>query len=112
MALQMLAERVAMYMQAYTLYSSVRPFGLSAVVVGWDAPADKSRRSEGKPALYMIEPSGVFWGYRGCAIGKGRTLAKTEIEKLKLDEQTVEETLVDAARMCVFPLSPLLGQPR
>lgn len=38
-------------------------------------------------------------GYRGCAIGKGRQLAKTEIEKLKLEELTAEEALVEAARM-------------
>jgi hypothetical protein len=40
-------------------------------------------------------------GYRGCAIGKGRQLAKTEIEKLALDELTAEEALVEAARMYV-----------
>ena len=65
---QILAERLALYFQAYTLYSSVRPFGLSALVAGWDAPASVEgtdelveRRSEGKPALYMVEPSGTFW---------------------------------------------------
>ncbi|GAA5868328.1 hypothetical protein JCM1840_005639 [Sporobolomyces johnsonii] len=103
---KILAERLAMYFQAYTLYSSVRPFGLSALVAGWDAPAAiegsdtlVERRSEGKPALYMVEPSGTFWGYRGIAIGKGRQLAKTEIEKLPLDTLTAEEALVEAARI-------------
>ncbi len=38
-------------------------------------------------------------GYRGVATGKGKTEAKTEIEKLALDEMTVEEALVEAARM-------------
>lgn len=41
----------------------------------------------------------MYWGYRGVAIGKGRQLAKTEIEKLKLDELTAEEALVEAARI-------------
>lgn len=41
----------------------------------------------------MIEPSGVYWGYRGCATGKGRQLAKTEIEKLDLDNLTCEEAV-------------------
>lgn len=40
------------YVQMYTLYSSVRPFG-SSVIIG---TVDK----EG-PQLYMIEPSGVYW---------------------------------------------------
>jgi 20S proteasome subunit alpha 7 len=65
---QILAERVALYFQAYTLYSSVRPFGLSAILAGWDSPISTTgsdtvveRREEGKPQLYMIEPSGTFW---------------------------------------------------
>lgn len=45
----------------------------------------------------------IIQGYRGCAIGKGRQLAKTEIEKLKLDEMTAQEALVEAARMSVIP---------
>ena len=49
------------------------------------------------PALYMIEPNGVYWGYRGCATGKGRQLAKTEIEKLDLDNLTCEEAVKHAA---------------
>ncbi|GAB1297503.1 Proteasome subunit alpha type-3 [Apodemus speciosus] len=34
--------------------------------------------------LYMIDPSGVSYGYWGCAIGKARQAAKTEIEKLQV----------------------------
>lgn len=49
----------------------------------------------------MVEPSGVYWGYRGSAVGKGRQLAKTEIEKLKLDEITVRDAVKEAARMWV-----------
>jgi 20S proteasome subunit alpha 7 len=103
----MLAERLSLYFQAYTLYSSVRPFGLSAIVAGWDSPSNantKEKKALGEPKLFCVEPSGVYWGYRGCAIGKGRQLARTEIEKLKLEDLTVEEALVDAARMYVrFP---------
>jgi 20S proteasome subunit alpha 7 len=49
-----------MYFQAYTLYSSVRPFGLSAIIAGWDSVTDESKKSEGVPALYCVEPSGVY----------------------------------------------------
>ncbi|GAA5860900.1 hypothetical protein JCM3774_003180 [Rhodotorula dairenensis] len=103
---KILAERLALYLQAYTLYSSVRPFGLSVVLAGWDSPVSTAgsdtvveRKAEGKPALYMIEPSGTYCGYRGVATGKGKTEAKTEIEKLALDEMTAEEALVEAARI-------------
>lgn len=76
-----LASRLGGYVQAYTLYSSVRPFGVSAIVGGWDSEADmgvdgqvgtgpstgaggKSNDASvkrGGPALYMIEPSGLYW---------------------------------------------------
>lgn len=41
------------YAQAYTLYSSVRPFGVTAIIGGMD--------EEGGPGLWMVEPSGVGW---------------------------------------------------
>ncbi|KAI9190196.1 putative proteasome subunit alpha type-7 [Blastocladiella emersonii ATCC 22665] len=85
-----LADRLSSYVQAYTLYSSVRPFG-SAVILGtFDHTG---------PALYMIDPAGNFFGYRGIAIGKGKQLAKTEIEKLKLDELSVRDAVREAARI-------------
>ena len=48
-----LAERLGLYCQAYTLYSSVRPFGIAAVLAGVD-------RAKG-PQLFCIEPNGVYW---------------------------------------------------
>ncbi|KAJ2514870.1 putative proteasome subunit alpha type-7 [Coemansia sp. RSA 1939] len=85
-----IAERLAMYVQAYTLYSSVRPFGVSTLLACTDAKG---------PQLYMIEPSGYYVGYRGCAVGKGKQVAKTEIEKLDLDNMTVREAVKEAARI-------------
>jgi 20S proteasome subunit alpha 7 len=74
-----LADRMGSYVQAYTLYSSVRPFGVTAIVGGVDAelepPVDgqvgsgpttgsggkKAGKKHGGPFLYMIEPSGLYW---------------------------------------------------
>lgn len=80
-----LAARLAGYVQAYTLYSSVRPFGVTAIMGGWDSeselPVDGQVGSgptsgaggkladndkgemipRGGPGLYMIEPSGLYW---------------------------------------------------
>lgn len=92
---KIIAERVGQYVQAYTLYSSVRPFGVSILV----AVLDKSG-----PGLYMIEPSGVYFGYLGCATGKGKQVAKTELEKLKLGVLSCREAVVEAARMYVLDL--------
>lgn len=87
---QILADRMGLYMQAYTLYSSVRPFGITSIMGCIDRYG---------PALYMTEPNGVYWGYRGCATGKGRQLAKTEIEKLDLDNITCKDALKHVALM-------------
>lgn len=114
-----LANRMGSYVQVYTLYSSVRPFGVTSIVGGWDpeieVPVDgqvgsgpsfgaggkKSGSKHGGPFLYMIEPSGLYWGYYGAATGKGRQSAKSELEKLDLaaGNLTLEEGVKEAARI-------------
>jgi len=114
-----LAQRMGGYLQAYTLYSSVRPFGITAIVAGWDSeielPVDgqvgygpsigSGGKVEGKtyggPGLYMIEPSGLYWGYYGAATGKGRQAAKAELEKLDLAARTLslKDGVMEAARI-------------
>ncbi|PAV21277.1 20S proteasome subunit [Pyrrhoderma noxium] len=88
--LKVLADRLGLYVQAYTLYSSVRPFGSSALLGGVDKDG---------PELLVIEPSGVYYGYNGAAVGKGQQLAKTELEKLKFNELTTREAVIEAARI-------------
>lgn len=74
-----LANRLGSYVQAFTLYSSVRPFGVTAIVGGWDSEAELAVDGQvgsgpksgaggkvpgaktGGPGLYMIEPSGLYW---------------------------------------------------
>ncbi|KAF9057728.1 20S proteasome subunit [Panaeolus papilionaceus] len=88
--LKAIVDRLGLYVQAYTLYSSVRPFGISTILGGVD---------ESGPSLFVVEPSGVFFGYNGAAVGKGRQLAKTELEKLKLNELSMHEAVMEAARI-------------
>ncbi|EGY20654.1 proteasome component C1 [Verticillium dahliae VdLs.17] len=114
-----LASRMGGYLQAYTLYSSVRPFGITAIVAGFDPstplPVDgevgsgpaagpggvKPNQKHGGPGLYMIEPSGLYWGYYGAATGKGRQAAKAELEKLDLGGEgiSLEQAVKEAARI-------------
>jgi 20S proteasome subunit alpha 7 len=58
------------------------------------------------PKLFCIEPSGVYYGYRACAVGKGKILAKTELEKIVSKEgeegfegMSVREGVMEVARM-------------
>lgn len=107
------------YLQAYTLYSSVRPFGITGIIAGWDSelelPVDgqvgsgpsvgaggkATDKKYGGPGLYMIEPSGLYWGYYGAATGKGRQTAKAELEKLELEkgELSLSDGVKEAARI-------------
>lgn len=85
-----LADRMAQFVAAHTLYNSVRPFGVTAILGGID--------SDG-PHLYMLEPSGTCWGYKGAATGKGRQTAKAELEKiLDRTEETGGLTAAEAVK--------------
>lgn len=85
-----LMDRLGIYVQNYTCYNSVRPFGIVSIVGGVD---------ENGPHLYMIEPSGTYWGYNGAATGKGRQSAKSELEKLDFESLTVSEAVKHAAKI-------------
>jgi 20S proteasome subunit alpha 7 len=82
-----------MYEHAYTCYGSVRPFGISTIVAGVDKTG---------PQLFVVEPSGSYYGYRASAVGKGRQLAKTELEKLDLANISVKQGVMEVARMWVL----------
>jgi 20S proteasome subunit alpha 7 len=84
-----LADRMGSYVQAYTLYSSVRPFGVTAIIGGWDSEAElpvdgqvgsgpqvgsggkQDGAKHGGPSLYMIEPSGLYWVFAPLNVRQG-----------------------------------------
>jgi len=86
-----LVQRVSAYMHAYTLYSSIRPFGATSMLGSWSKEAGAQ--------LYCIEPSGTGYGYWGCAAGKAKSAAKTELEKIKMTEMTCAELIKEAAKI-------------
>eukprot|EP00111_Clytia_hemisphaerica_P016101 TCONS_00047654-protein len=89
--LKYLVDKISGYIHAYTLYSALRPFGCSVFLGSYE-------KLDG-PELYMIEPSGVSYGYYGCASGKARQNAKTEIEKLQLENLTCKEAVKEVAKI-------------
>ncbi|XP_068147151.1 proteasome subunit alpha type-3 [Drosophila tropicalis] len=91
--LKHLCDRVSGYIHAYTLYSAVRPFGISVLLASWD-------ETDG-PQLYKIEPSGSSFGYYACASGKAKQQAKTEMEKFKFAEMDTE-TLIKRAGEIIY----------
>lgn len=91
---EILAERMGLFMHAYTLYWSIRPFGCS-ILIGC---VDKETK---KPSLFCIDPSGMTYKYTGTAVGKGSQAAKTEIEKVFATnpDLTCEQALVHVAKI-------------
>lgn len=71
-----LAERVANFVHAHTLYMSYRPLGCAVLI---------SAADRGRNALYLIDNSGSMHGYFGCALGKGRQPANVLLERLGRD---------------------------
>ncbi|KAI7690264.1 hypothetical protein SSS_05147 [Sarcoptes scabiei] len=86
--LKYLKDRVAMYMHAYTLYSALRPFGCSVLFASYD--------SFDGPQLFCLDPSGISWGYKGCAVGKNKQAAKTELEKIKFSAMSARALIKEA----------------
>lgn len=80
-----LADRLAMKVQMQTVYQSMRPFGSSLILAAHDHIKGLG--------LYMIEPSGACFEYYGCASGRGKQLARNEIEKGNFREKTVQEAI-------------------
>jgi 20S proteasome subunit alpha 7 len=51
--------------------------------------------------IYLIEPSGLCYEYKAWAVGKHRQAAKTEIEKLKLDELSINQLVKEIVRILI-----------
>lgn len=81
-----LANRMGNFFHAYTTYGGYRPFGLATVVAAFDEVKQEA-------FLHMVEPSGTHYQYNGCAMGKARQAAKTEIEKINFANMPVAEGL-------------------
>lgn len=80
------------YVHKNTLFGHVRPYGVGLLMGVYDTDG---------PQLYAVEPSGLSYGYYAYTMGKGRQLAKSEIEKLKLQTITCREAIQEVTRMYV-----------
>merc|ERR1711988_1120979 len=85
-----LAERMGSFMHLFTVYWSVRPFGSSALM---------GVNSRDGYELYLLEPSGTAYRYFATAIGKAKQAAKTELEKLSLEELSARDALFEVSKI-------------
>ncbi|XP_040293025.1 proteasome subunit alpha type-7 isoform X1 [Bufo bufo] len=65
-------------LQRYTQSNGRRPFGISALIVGFDF--------DGTPRLYQTDPSGTYHAWKANAIGRGAKSVREFLEKHYTDE--------------------------
>ena len=85
-----LASRVAEYMHIFTTYFFFRPFGCSVLIASY---------SDDGPQLFAADPSGTSAGYHAIALGKAKTVAKSELEKLDFSTLTCREAVKKAVEI-------------
>ena len=92
-----LVKDICDYKQFYTQVGGARPFGVSLLFAGI---------TNGKPELYMTDPTGIFFAYKATAIGEGETELKEMLEKQHRDNMTIE----DGLKLAVRALKKTLGK--
>ena len=81
---RMLVRDTADVMQSFTQRGGVRPFGVSALMAGYDDMG---------PHLYQVDPSGIHLEWKATAIGKNFVNAKTFLEKRYEDGMELEDAI-------------------
>eukprot|EP00743_Colponemidia_sp_Colp-15_P000342 GILK01000394.1.p1 GENE.GILK01000394.1~~GILK01000394.1.p1 ORF type:complete len:271 (-),score=39.06 GILK01000394.1:67-825(-) len=79
------ARFIARTQQKYTQRGGVRPFGISTLIVGFDA--------DGTPGLYQTDPSGTYSAWRANSIGRNSKTVREFLEKNHKEGLSDEETI-------------------
>ena len=83
-----LGHRVGSRMHVNTAVGRYRPYGVSVLLATY---------ADDGPQLQVIDPSGTVLGYYACAVGSGKTVAKTHLEKIDFSTVTCREAVKLAA---------------
>lgn len=96
-ATKILVKEICDIKQSYTQYGGARPFGVSIMFIGID---------EDKPALYVTEPTGIYFEYKATAMGENAELVKDMLKKEYSESMSME----DATKLCIKVLRKVLGK--
>ncbi|KAJ8376824.1 hypothetical protein SKAU_G00074040 [Synaphobranchus kaupii] len=85
---------IATLKQRYTQSNGRRPFGISALIVGFDF--------DGTPRLYQTDPSGTYHAWKANAIGRSAKTVREFLEKNYTDEAIASDN--DAIKLVMKAL--------
>ncbi|NXC84299.1 PSA7 protein, partial [Cercotrichas coryphoeus] len=94
---------IASLKQRYTQSNGRRPFGISALIVGFDF--------DGTPRLYQTDPSGTYHAWKANAIGRGAKSVREFLEKnytdeaIETDDLTIKLVIKALLEVRLFPIS-------
>lgn len=92
-----LVKDICDFKQFYTQVGGARPFGVSLLFAGI---------TNGKPELYLTDPTGIFFAFKATAMGEAETELKDLLEKQYKDNMAIEDGLKLAVRI----LKKVLGK--
>ncbi|KPJ00717.1 Proteasome subunit alpha type-7-like [Papilio xuthus] len=95
--LEYITRFIAEQKQKYTQSNGRRPYGISCLIAGFDYDGDGH--------LFQTEPSGTFYEWKACSIGRGEKTAREFLEKHYNDTATsTEKGTIKLAIMCLLEI--------
>lgn len=91
-----LVKEISNIKQAFTQYGGARPFGVSLLFAGIN----------GKPQLFVTDPTGIFFEYLATGIGE----SETEIKQMLDKEYKESMTIAEATKLGISILKRVLGK--
>lgn len=83
MTVEYITQYIAQLKQIYTQSNGRRPFGLSALIMGFDL--------DGTPRLYQTDPSGTYHEWKANTIGRSAKTVREFLEKHYTEELAASE---------------------
>jgi len=91
-----LVKEISNIKQAFTQYGGARPFGVSLLFAGVN----------GRPQLFVTDPTGIFFEYKATGIGEGENEIKQMLSKDYKESMSISE----AIKLGVGILKNVLGK--